>query len=94
MGDYRDLEAWQLAMNLVESVYKLTMNFSKEELFGPTGQMRRASVSVPSNIAEGASRAGSGVSILPVDRRRNWSPNCCLRRNGVICRKLVKEWNP
>ena len=59
MGDYKELEAWRLSMDLVEAVYKLTTSFPKEELFGLTSQMRRASISIPSNIAEGASRAGS-----------------------------------
>ena len=59
MGDYQKLEAWQMAMDLVEEVYKRTRSFPKEELFGLTSQMRRAVVSMPSNIAEGASRAGS-----------------------------------
>ena len=48
-----------MAMGLVEEVYKRTRSFPKEELFGLTGQIRRAAVSIPSNIAEGASRAGS-----------------------------------
>lgn len=59
MSDYQKLEAWQMAMDLVEEVYKRTRSFPKEELFGLTSQMRRAVVSMPSNIAEGASRAGS-----------------------------------
>ena len=59
MSDYQKLEAWQMAMDLVEEVYNRTRSFPKEELFGLTSQMRRAVVSMPSNIAEGASRAGS-----------------------------------
>jgi len=59
MSDYQKLEAWQMAMGLVEEVYKRTRSFPKEELFGLTSQMRRAAVSIPSNINEGASRAGS-----------------------------------
>lgn len=59
MSDYQKLEAWRMAMGLVEEVYKRTRSFPKEELFGLTSQIRRAAVSIPSNIAEGASRAGS-----------------------------------
>ena len=59
MSDYQKLKAWQMAMELVEEVYTGTRGFPKEESFGLTSQMRRAAVSIPSNIAEGASRAGS-----------------------------------
>jgi four helix bundle protein len=47
---------WQKAMQLARDVHKATSRFPKEELFGLTGQMRRASVSIPSNIAEGHGR--------------------------------------
>lgn len=54
--NYRDLIVWQKAMGLVKLVYELTKKFPKEELFGLTSQIRRAVVSVPSNIAEGQGR--------------------------------------
>jgi four helix bundle protein len=50
---YRDLNVWQNGLNLVEDVYKITANFPKEEKYGLTSQLRRCSVSIPSNIAEG-----------------------------------------
>lgn len=53
---YRDLLVWQRAMLLVEETYRLTNNFPSNEEFGLKSQMRRAAVSVPSNIAEGQSR--------------------------------------
>ena len=53
---YRDLIVWQKAMDLVEDVYKKTKGFPREELYGLTSQLRRAVVSVPSNIAEGQGR--------------------------------------
>lgn len=53
---YRELIAWQKAMELVEEVYKATRVFPKEELYGLAGQVRRAAVSIPSNIAEGQGR--------------------------------------
>jgi four helix bundle protein len=53
---YRDLVAWQKAMAFVLQVYKATANFPKDEMFGLRLQLRRAAVSVPSNIAEGQGR--------------------------------------
>ena len=53
---YRDLNVWQNAMNLVEDVYKITANFPKEEKYGLISQIRRCSVSIPSNISEGFTR--------------------------------------
>ncbi|TSC58842.1 MAG: hypothetical protein Greene041679_44 [Parcubacteria group bacterium Greene0416_79] len=53
---YRDLIVWQKSMDLVVLVYKLTDSFPRSELFGLTSQIRRAVISVPSNIAEGSRR--------------------------------------
>ncbi len=53
---YKDLVAWQKAMDLVTATYRATANFPKEEQFGLTSQLRRAAVSIPSNIAEGQGR--------------------------------------
>ena len=50
------LEAWKRALELVKTVYTTTSSFPKTELYGLTSQMRRAAVSIPSNIAEGAAR--------------------------------------
>jgi four helix bundle protein len=55
---YRDLVVWQKAMRLVERVYEETGRFPREELYGLTTQLRRAAVSVPSNLAEGHGRGG------------------------------------
>ena len=55
---HRDLEAWKLAMQLALTVYEETRQFPSEERFGLVSQMRRAAVSIPSNIAEGAGRDG------------------------------------
>ncbi|MCL1875330.1 MAG: four helix bundle protein [Synergistaceae bacterium] len=53
---YKDLIVWQKAMDLVCLIYEITKAFPKEELYGLTSQIRRAAVSVPSNIAEGQGR--------------------------------------
>jgi four helix bundle protein len=57
---YRDLIAWQKAMDFVEEVYLVTRSFPREELYGLTSQLRRCSVSIPSNIAEGQGRRADG----------------------------------
>ena len=54
--NYRDLIAWQKAMDLVAEIYKATQSLPKEEIYGLVSQMRRAAVSIPSNIAEGEGR--------------------------------------
>ncbi len=57
---FRDLLVWQKAMTLAKNVYLGTAKFPKEEQYGITSQMRRAAVSVPSNIAEGHGRLSDG----------------------------------
>lgn len=57
---FRDLLVWQKAKLLVKEVYRATVAFPKNEIFGLTSQMRRAAVSVPSNIAEGHGRLTDG----------------------------------
>lgn len=54
---YRDLKVWQRGIDLAELIYKLTKTFPKEELFGLSSQMRRAGISIPSNLAEGSGRS-------------------------------------
>ncbi|MFL5343073.1 MAG: four helix bundle protein [Gemmataceae bacterium] len=57
LQNYKELEVWQVAMDLVEQCYQTTRAFPKDELFGLTSQIRRAAVSVPANIAEGQGRS-------------------------------------
>ncbi|OGF18690.1 hypothetical protein A3G56_00355 [Candidatus Falkowbacteria bacterium RIFCSPLOWO2_12_FULL_45_10] len=55
---YKDLIVWQRSMELVVAVYQLTDDFPRQEIYGLISQMRRAAVSIPSNIAEGRRRGG------------------------------------
>ena len=57
--NFKDLEIWKRSIKLVENIYATTQNFPKEEIYGLASQLRRAAVSVPSNIAEGFSRASN-----------------------------------
>ena len=56
LKNYKELKVWQKAYHLCIEIYKITKDFPKEERYGLTSQIRRASVSVPSNIAEGYGR--------------------------------------
>jgi len=58
MSHYRNLTVWQKSMDLVVCVYRLTKSFPASEHYGLSSQMRRAAVSIPSNIAEGGRRRG------------------------------------
>jgi len=60
---YRKLETWQLAMDFVEQCYKVTRRFPREELYGLTSQLRRAALSIPSNVAEGYCRRNIKVYV-------------------------------
>ncbi|MDY0402786.1 four helix bundle protein [Sulfurovum sp.] len=59
MVTHKDLDVWKMSMDLVKEIYTLTDTFPTYEQFGLTSQLRRASVSVPSNIAEGSARNGN-----------------------------------
>jgi four helix bundle protein len=56
--DHKEMNVWLKSMDLVETIYRLSGNFPKEEIYELTSQIRRAAVSIPSNIAEGAARKG------------------------------------
>lgn len=59
-SSYQKLIVWQKAVDLSTKIYNITRTFPKEEMYGITSQMRRAVVSIASNIAEGAGRTGNG----------------------------------
>lgn len=60
INSFKDLEVWQMAMSLAADCYRLTKLLPKEEVYGLTSQIRRASVSIPANIAEGHGRENTG----------------------------------
>ena len=60
MKSFRDIIIWQKSMSLVTELYEITKKLPEDELYGLTSQMRRAAVSIPSNIAEGFGRKSDG----------------------------------
>jgi len=59
MHNFRELKIWQKGRGLVKDVYLITQTFPKEELYALTSQVRRSSISIPSNIAEGCGRGSN-----------------------------------
>ena len=70
LKSYRELIVWQKSMDLVKNIYRVTSVFPKEEMYGLTSQIRRAAVSIPSNIAEGYGRRTTKdfISFLYISR--------------------------
>ena len=64
---FKDLEVWQESMALVDDIYALSKSFPREELFGLTSQLRKAAVSIPSNIGEGSRRKRRRVLLNHLD---------------------------
>lgn len=62
-GGYKNLDVWKKGMQLTNLIYDITSDFPKTEIYGLATQMRRAVVSIPSNIAEGSSRSGTSEYI-------------------------------
>jgi four helix bundle protein len=83
---FRDLQVWQRSMQLTVSIYRLTQGFPREEIYGLTSQLRRSAISVPSNIAEGQGRLGTGEfrQFLGIAR----GSNCELQTQLEIARAL------
>ncbi|MGA3081622.1 MAG: four helix bundle protein [Terracidiphilus sp.] len=87
MGEsFKDLVVWQRAVQLTVAVYKLTAAFPASERFGLTNQLRRASVSVASNIAEGYGRSTKGEYLLFLGHARG--SNCEVETQLVISEAL------
>jgi len=93
---YKDLIVWQSSVNLVESIYRITKKFPSSEKFGLISQMQRASVSVPSNIAEGYGRqsTGSYIQFLSIARgslfELETQIELCIRINYIEKQESVK----
>jgi len=85
-GSFRDLIVWQRAVELSVATYKLSSGFPPSEQFGLTNQLRRAAVSVASNIAEGYGRSSRGEYIQFLGHARG--SNCEVQTQIVIVRKL------
>ena len=83
---FKDLIAWQKATELTLAVYQLTSGFPDSERFGLTNQMRRASVSIASNIAEGYGRSTKGECLLFLGHARGSA--CELETQAYLARKL------
>jgi four helix bundle protein len=83
---FRDLLVWQKSMELTVAVYRITQSFPREEGFGLTSQLRRSSISIPSNIAEGQGRLNTREfrQFLGVAR----GSNCELQTQLEIARRL------
>ena len=87
MGDsFKDLVVWQRAIQLTVAVYKLTSSLPTTEQFGLTSQLRRASVSVASNIAEGCGRSTTGEYLQFLGHARG--SNCEVQTQLIISKEL------
>ena len=100
MKSYRDLIVWSRAVNLCESIYRVTALFPRQETYGLVTQMRRASVSVPSNIAEALGRytrkdclhflRNSRGSLLVLETQLIISQRLNFL-NALVCNELLEE---
>ena len=91
---YRDLIVWQKSMELVERVYRMTRVFPKEELYGLSSQIRRAAVSIPSNIAEGQARKSTAeflnfLSIAQGSRAEVETQTLIAQRLGYVTQNQI-----
>jgi len=85
-SSFKDLIVWQCAVKLSLTIYKLTALFPSSEQFGLTNQLRRASVSIASNIAEGYGKSSKGEYILFLGHARG--SNCELQTQLILAEQL------
>ena len=106
---FRDLKVWNLAMDLSVLIYQLTATFPKHETYGLSSQMRRASVSIPSNIAEGKARSsrkdfrlfvtmaiGSNWELqtqLALARRLHYASETMITETETVCHEVARMLN-
>lgn len=83
---FKDLVAWQRAADLTVAIYQLTSEFPDSERFGLTNQMRRAAVSIASNIAEGYGRSTKGEYYLFLGHARG---SCCELETQILLAKRL-----
>ena len=109
INSYKDLIVWQKSMDLVVEIYKLTEYFPKSEIYGLTSQMRRCTVSIPSNIAEGRRRGskkdyrhfliiayGSGAELetqLEITKRLPFSKNIDFVKADGLLNEIMRMLN-
>ena len=86
LRSYKDLKVWQKAYDLCLEIYKVTRSFPREEIYGLTSQVRRAAVSIPSNVAEGYGRRTKGeyVQALYI----GYGSVCELETQTLLCGDL------
>lgn len=82
---YKDLIVWKKSIDLAAHVYEITKLFPKEEVYGLVSQMRRCSVSIPSNIAEGSRRNGDDPKRF---LRISYGSGAELETQVILCKKL------
>lgn len=106
---YKDLIVWQKSMELVVEVYKLTIDFPKDELYGLISQMKRCAISIPSNIAEGRRRGskkdyrqfliiayGSGAELetqIEIAKRLPFSKNLDCNKTSQLLNEVMRMLN-
>jgi four helix bundle protein len=103
---FRDLEVWQLGMDLADFVYTMTEAFPRHELYGLTSQLRRAASSIPANTAEGTRQRTARGRIyyysnanaseaelethLELSRRRRYAPEAELRKAEEMATRIAQ----